>query len=303
MFNLSKARRLGAAAVFAALAFAAPAHAGQYRVSLAFRVILPPDQPHLAGEERSITPGDTVMTARLGWFHTATVANDVRIEIAGVDETITPSSLLLRTIRATGGDLSTLSKQARIFCGELRTNQVANTAGALTLGLTSLATRVARQRRFCVVDTDADSRFDHAFLVGAKRSEDQHMVEIAPTPYSEARNQPSGPEDRIEIRYSGGSLLGRANFPVNFIIGGNRQVIAEMLTGDERGIVRTRANPNFRSDRIPVTLDIGSARLTVLAFDSQTKTARIRYDHDFRMTPVAVTFPAQTIYVYIPSSR
>jgi len=300
MSRSRKKRRGRLAALFVLLAAAAPAQAGQYRVGLAGMVILPAEAPNAAGSERRLMPGDTVMRAPLGWFHTAAIAEDVTVEIAGVSETITPLSQLWAVISRRGGDLSSLAEGAPIFCGELRTNAVAAVASSLTLGLSSVATRVARQRRFCLVDSDSDGRFDRAFLVGAKRAPDQIMVPITPVAYREARNVPIGEGNHIEIGYSGGGLLGSANFPVGFYVGGVRQPIDLMLTGDGRGIVRTSAAPNFRSRRIPMAVTIGSAQVTVLAFDSQSKGATIRYDRDFQWTPVSVSYRPQTIYVYVP---
>jgi hypothetical protein len=299
MLKFMKARGRALAAMTMALAAAAgPAHAGQYRVEVSGVVILPSEEPHAAGTERNVAPGDILMRAPLGWADAATVREDVSLEIAGLRETIAAGSLLHGVTSARGGDLAGLPEGRRIYCGEQRVNAIGAVAGIATFGLTNIGSRVARVRRFCLADLDADGRFERAFLVGAKRAADQHMVEIAPVPYEAAANLPMGPGNFVQVRYGAGGLLGNPLIFVDYYLGNILQPIDALYTGDGRGAVRTRAATAFRTT--PRQFAIGPAQFAVLSFDRETKAARIRYERDFELTPVNVGYRAQTIYVYVP---
>lgn len=296
MFKLIQAR--GLALMGVALATASPAYAEQYRVEVSGTVILPPEETHAPGLERAIAPGDIVMRAPLGWADAATIRQDVSLEIAGLRETIPAGALLSGITSARGGDLAGLPEGRRIYCAAQSINAVGAVAGIATFGLTNIGSRVARVRRFCLADLDSDGRFERAFLVGAKRSADQHMIEIAPLAYEAERNRPMGPGDFVQVRYGAGGLLGNPLIFVDYYLGNILQPIDALYTGEGRAMVRTRAATAFRTT--PRQFEIGPARFTVLSFDRETKAARIRYERDFALTPVNVGFAAQTVYVVVP---
>lgn len=130
------------------------------------------------------------------------------LEIAGLRETIPAGALLFGAASARGGNLASLLHDARIYCGGMRVNAIGAAMGA-TFGLTNIGSRVARIRRFCLVDTDAGGRFDPAFL-GARRADDQHMIEIAPVPCLAMRDTPIGPGNFVQVRFGTGGLLRNA---------------------------------------------------------------------------------------------
>lgn len=297
MFKLIQIYGLGFAAM-ASVAAAVPARAEQYRVATSGIVILPSEETHAPGLERAIAPGDILMRAPLGWADAATIRQDVSLEIAGLGETISSASMLSGVTSARGGDLAGLPEGRRIYCGEQRVNAVGAVAGIATFGLTNIGSRVARVRRFCLVDGDADGRFERAFLVGAKRAADQHMIEIAPVPYEAMRNHPIGPGDFVQVRFGAGGLLGNPLIFVDYYRGNILQPIDALYTGEGRAMIRTRAATAFRTT--PRGFAIGPAQFTMLSFDRETKAARVRYERDFALTPVDVGFAAQTIYVVVP---
>ncbi len=297
MFKLIEARGLGLAAL-ALIAAAAPAQAEQYRVAVSGTVILPSEETHEAGAERAIVPGDILMRAPLGWGDAATVREHVSLEIAGLRETISPGSVLQGATSARGGDLAALPEGRRIYCAAQSVNAIGAAMGVATFGLTNIGSRVARVRRFCLVDGDADGRFERAFLVGAKRAPDQQMVEIAPVPYEAAQNRPIGPGSFVQIRYEAGGLLGNPLIFIDYYLTNVLQPIDALYTGEGRDAVRSRAATAFRTT--PRGFAIGPAQFTVLSFDRETKAARIRYERDFALTPVNVGFAPQTVYVVVP---
>jgi hypothetical protein len=297
MFKLIHSRGLALLGV-ALIAAASPAYAGQYRVETSGAVILPPEETHASGEERAVVPGDIVMQAPLGWADAATLSQDVSLEIAGLRETIRAGALLSGITSARGGDLAGLPEGRRIYCAPQSVNAVGAVAGIATFGLTNIGSRVARVRRFCLVDVDSDGRFERAFLVGAKRSADQHMIEIAPLAYDAAANRPMGPGNFVQVRFGAGGILGNPLIFVDYYLGNIPQPIDSLYTGEGRAMIRTRAATAFRTT--PRQFAIGPAQFTVLSFDRETKAARIRYERDFELTSVNVGFAAQTVYVVVP---
>jgi hypothetical protein len=301
MLLLSKARGLAAVAALALSTVAAPASAAKYQVATSGMVILPSEAPQAAGLERTVTPGEVLLRAPLGWADAALVSQDVVLEIAGVRETIVSGAYLFGTTSARGGDLATLGSDARIYCGAQSVNAIGAAMGMATFGLSNIATRVARVRRFCLVDADADNRFERAFLEGTKRADDQHMIEIAPVPYEAARNRPMGPGNFVQVRYAAGGLIGTSQVFVDVYVGNAMQGIDAIYTGGGRSPVRSRAMTGFRT--APRPFQIADARFTVLSIDPETKAARIRHESDFALTPFSLSYRPQTVYVYVPSSR
>lgn len=297
MFKLFQARGLALMGVALAAA-AAPAHAGQYRVETSGAVILPSEETHAPGLERAVAPGDILMRAPLGWADAATISREVSLEIAGLRETIPAGALLSGVTSASGGDLAGLPEGRRIYCAAQSVNAVGAVMGVATFGLTNIGSRVARVRRFCLADLDSDGRFERAFLVGAKRSADQHMIEIAPLAYESERNRPMGPGNFVQVRFGAGGLLGNPLIFVDYYLGNILQPIDALYTGEGRAAVRTRAATAFRTT--PRQFAVGPAQFTVLSFDRETKAARIRYEQDFALTPVSVGYAAQTVYVVVP---
>jgi hypothetical protein len=297
MLKAIRARGLALAALVM-VAAAAPAHAGQYRVEVSGAVILPSEESHAPGLERAIAPGDILMRAPLGWADSATIGQDVPLEIAGLRETIPAGAPLSGITSARGGDLAGLPEGRRIYCAAQSVNAVGAVMGVATFGLTNIGSRVARVRRFCLVDLDSDGRFERAFLVGAKRADDQHMIEIPPLPYEAMRNHPIGPGNFVQVRFGAGGLLGNPLIFVEYYLGNIPQPIDALYTGEGRAMIRTRAATSFRTT--PRQFAIGPAQFTILSFDRETKAARIRYERDFELTPVNVGFAAQTVYVVVP---
>jgi hypothetical protein len=168
---------------------------------------MPPQVARQAGEERSVVPGDVVLTAPLGWLSAAILSQPVEVEIAGARESFGAGAMLLHALEARGGDLAQLPAAVRTYCGEERLSSARVAASALALGVSDLATRLRRNTRFCLVDSDKDDRFDRAFLVGTRRDEDRRMVTIAPTPLEIRINHPLGEGDRLEVMYGEAGLL------------------------------------------------------------------------------------------------
>jgi hypothetical protein len=76
-----------------------------------------------------------------------------------------------------------------------------------------------------------------------------------------------------------------------------------MLTGGMGSILHNPARTRIRPGRLPQQMWIGTARLTIVAFEEATKQATVRYERDFLPPPVIFTAQPQTTYIYVPSVR
>ena len=84
----------------------------------------------------------------------------------------------------------------------------------LTLGLSQLGARLAKETRLCLIDSDSNGDFDKAFLVGLKKKEDRFVVDMAPVPYTSHINAPMGENSYMEVVFYDGGMLNGANFQI-----------------------------------------------------------------------------------------
>jgi hypothetical protein len=278
---------------------AAQADDGRYQVALKSLMILEPEQAPAKGEERAIAPGDVLYKAAIGWADTATSSQDIKVTVAGVTDEIQAGTLLHRAENARGGDLKSLAQKAKIYCGPQRANAAKSIASAMTLGLSSLASRVAKATQLCLVDSDGDAAFDKAFLVGLKKASDRKMVELSPIAYDAQENRRHGEQSYVELSYHDGALLIGPNFKLKVMLDGAAQdlkaIHTELPAKKRSSVVRA-----IELGAMPQHFDVGPAYFTVTYLDHKTKAARIRYDYEMVATPVALEYRPQTIYVYVP---
>lgn len=268
------ARRLACA--FAALACApllVAAGPRNYRVTVAPSVILPPEQLVARGTERTVRQDDILVRARLGWLNAATLDQDVTLTIAGESATLSSGTILLGAL-ASGGDLDTLPSGFQVYCAEERYNSGRGVANMLTLGLAAAGQRVRPNSRFCLVDSDADARFDGAFLVGTRRAEDRQMHEVAPAAYRAEVNMPMRGENEIQVSYSQGRNNARPTLRTQIVQEGRRQSFYSIVTLAGPGtLLHTSPSVRLRPNRAPQKVLAASAAFTLLDFDATTGAA------------------------------
>ena len=280
----------------------APAPSGKSYVALTLpQVLLPPAQPIAAGTERVLQPGDTLFAAHTGFMMAATLDQDMSLSIAGKAASLPRGTLVLRSL-AGGGDIGTLPKGRSIYCADPQYDSSKGIASLLTLGLSSMGTRLAKTTQFCFVDTDSDKKFDRAFLVGTKRPEDRVTIDIQPTAFSSQLNMPTPGGAEVSFVYRGQRLLAGPGFELRYSgAAGNLAGIRHM--GEDGKLALTRSLVGIKLDKLPQTITLATAKVTVLSVDPATRAARVRIDQDIRLTPFKLTYTPQTIYVYVPRSR
>ena len=121
----------------------------------------------------------------MGWLFHGKVNEAVEFEIAGLNIEIAPEESLRKALEFSGGDLSRFGEDATAYCQRERHDSLKGLAALATLGLSDLGSRISKETQACLVDSDLDGSFDHAFLVGLKREEDFLAVPIDAAAYQE----------------------------------------------------------------------------------------------------------------------
>jgi hypothetical protein len=262
------------------------------------QVLLPPAEPIAPGTERVLQPGDTLFSARTGFLLAATLDQDMTLAIAGKDATLPKGTILVRSF-AGGGDIRTLPKGRSIYCADPQYDAGRGIASLLTLGLSNLGTRLSKTTQFCFVDTDSDKRLDRAFLVGTKRPEDRVTVEVQPTGYTAQFNMPTPGDAAVSFVYRGQRLLAGPLFELRYS-GAAGNIASIRHVGEKGKLATTKSTVGIKFDKLPQTITLATAKVTVLSIDPETRAARVRVDQDIRLTPFSLTYTPQTIYVYVP---
>lgn len=264
-------------------------------------VILKPIDPPAIGSERTVKEGDVVFRAPLGWFHHAVSDQDITARIIDLDWTIPKGSFLQSVAGMSGGNLSSLPKTAKTYCDAPKQDTVKGLMHSLTLGLSQLGARIAKETRLCVIDSDGNGDFDKAFLVGLKKKEDRFVVDIAPVPYTPHINAPMGENSFMEVVFYDGGMLNGANFQIRVSINGQMaglSGIRAFAPAKPTTLTYVNSQQDIKSKKLPYPMTFGPAQLTVTALDKLAKTATIRVDRNLSWTPLIPVYPPQVIYVY-----
>jgi hypothetical protein len=282
-------------------AVAAPASVPAYRIMSSTPLVLLDATDAPPAGLRTAMAGELILKAPVAYAEVAFVAASREVVVADVAEKLEPTQRLSR-VTAKGGDLQTLGPTAAIYCAEWRQTQKPSIAAALTLGLTDIGKRLSRETQLCLVDGDADGQFERAFLIGTKLDADRHMVAIAPLAYRTAKDEPIA-DSAVGIYYRKGALLQGAILSMEMQVEGRPMGVASYM-------LKTAAMPKprfFAAERgvkasaYPKAIDFGAAALSIESFDPVSKAIGVRVVRDFERAEAALSFPVQTIYIYIPA--
>ena len=280
---------------------AAPAGPKPFTALTTGMVMLAPENPGVVGTERTMRENDEIFRARLGWFASATIAAGVTAHIADADWAIPQTALLQRAIVFAGGDLADQPRGSIVYCDTPKAGLAKGLLNGITLGLSQLAARFAKETQLCVMDSDANGDFDRAFLVGLKKPEDRKTVTITPVGYTTASDRPVDGDSYVHVRYLDGGLLSGPSLAMDARVGGVAQGLAgiTMRAGAAQSLpVFVPASQSVKLKKLPQSMRFGAAALTVTAVDPVAKTATVRLDSNFAWTPVRFRYPVQTIYIY-----
>jgi len=258
-------------------------------------VALPPSPPLL---ERTVAPGDVMLEQDVRVPRAARVEAPVALDMAGERIDVTPDTVL-EAVTLDGPPAEALGPVRAAYCVRPKVDiakvSAKAVASAVAFGLFGGMMRTGMDPRMCLLDRDADGRFDTAVHLGAKRKADLRPVTMAPTPYRLETNIAPAADvaDRVRVLYEGpkGSS-DRGLLRVQVHIGDDWKNASWLKRGVE-------------ARSLPATVSIvGGARLTIAAIDPTSGEARVRIDQPFD-TPPPLADPnvRVPIYVYGPSYR
>ena len=266
---------------------------GTYDVRLSPRMIVPPKEPHARGERRKLLPGELAFHAPLGWLFHGRTTQDVAANIGGIDLKITKGEILRQAVAWGGGDLDRFPSDSTVYCQRAKANFVQQTLSALTLGLSDLATSVAKESQFCLRDTDLDGKFDHAFLEGLKRPEDRLTVAIEPVNYAHFSVEDDAGIDEgdyIQVRMAQTAGLFGRSMVTEVYLDGASQAINGIYTfqpfSEQRffsGVTQKIPGKDY-----PAVMIFGNAAMRVHSYDKTSKEPDVEYITDFNYSPLTL---------------
>lgn len=218
------------------------------------------------------SPGQIVSTSAIGGPDSAILAVDIVLDWKGEQRRFARGDV----IRASGATGVPNVPEA-IFCEPEHAGSTAKAlTGQLAFGLVGALRATKLDTRYCLFDADEDSKFDHAFLVGAKGAA-RAPFSIAPAEYGLIEGRRLADDAVLRLRYAG-----PADTP---------DALAFDL--EAYGFGMQREVPHARRYVPIITLPnyavIGSAVVTVLTYDRKTRVATLRMERD--LAPGHIVLP------------
>jgi hypothetical protein len=256
------ARRVAAGLILPLTIAAAPA---EHRAGGPPLRLLPAATP--AGE-RVVTSGAVVATAMLGRPDAAILVGPVAVAQGSERRTLARGTVLAATkVAGLPGDID------QVFC-ERPEGQPAT--GQMLFGLDPLAPPATPDMRFCLIDADEDSFFDHALLLGPKGA-GKPPAAIPKVEFGLIPGAPIGGDALVRLRYVGASE--------------DRKSVAFDLEVFGYGRMRTMAGARHDVSivRLPAQATIAGAVVTVLSYDAKADAATIIINRD--LAPGHIVLP------------
>lgn len=259
-----RARRAAMTMAFIVMATAAPVGSTPLRDPAAvgtppLRLIVAPSPQ---GVQR-VLPGAVIARAVIGRPDAVVLGADIALDWRGARRILSAGQILhAETIY--GGP----AEQA-MFCEDERRGSVGKAlTGQMLWGLVAALQPTALETRYCVYDEDADGRFDHAMLLGARGKTGRAPFPIPAAVYQLIEGLPLGGDSIIRLRYAGAA--------------GAPQSVSVDTEVQGFGRMREVATPRSRIalTRLPARATIAGAVVTILDYDRATGEATLRIDHE-----------------------
>lgn len=212
---------------------------------------------------QQVSPGAIVSAASIGRPDSVILAGDLALDWKGEQRRFARGDVL-RASGATG----VAGVPEAVFCeSEQKASLGTALTGQLAFGLVGALRPTKLTTRYCLFDRDADGRFDHAVLIGAK-GKGRSPFGIAPLEYGMIEGQRLASDALLSLRYAGPA--------------GSADSIAFDLEAFGFGTLREVPEPRhfIPISKLPQKAVIGAGVLTVLAYNPETRVATVRMDHD-----------------------
>ena len=218
------------------------------------------------------SPGQIVSTAIIAKPDSVILAGDIVLDWKGEQRTFARGDVI-----QAGGETGVAGVPQDIFCEAMHEGSVGKVlTGQLAFGIVGALRPTHLNTRYCLFDADKDSKFDHAFLVGAK-GEGRAPFAIPPVEYGRIEGRRLADDSVARLRY-----VGPADTP---------GMIAFDLEAFAIGTMRTvpHARTFVSITKLPNYAIVGAAVVTVLTYNPKSRVATIRMDHD--LAPGHIVLP------------
>ena len=212
---------------------------------------------------QEVSPGAIVSNAVINKPDSVILAGDIVLDYKGEQRTFARGEV----IRA-GGATGVAGVPDAIFCEAVHKASVGKVlTGQLAFGVVGALRPTHLDTRYCLFDADKDSKFDHAFLIGAKGA-GRAPFAIPPVEYGLIEGRRLSDDSVARLRYVGPA--------------GSSDTIAFDLEAFAIGKLRDVPHSRYYVPigKLPAYAIIGVAVVTVLTYDPTTRVATIRMDHD-----------------------
>ncbi|MGY4397480.1 hypothetical protein ACVWZA_002674 [Sphingomonas sp. UYAg733] len=243
--------------------------AADYKIGAPPLRMLPSLTP--AGEQK-VMPGTIVAMSVLGRPDAAILVTPIALDQSGEKRAFGRGSVVAAaSVPGLPGD------PQRVFCEEGREGAIGKVmTGQMLFGLVGALRPTKLDTRYCLIDADGDSWFDHAFLVGAK-GKSKLPFAIPKAEYGLIEGLPLGGESVVRLRYVGsGGEKGSVSFDL-----------------EASGFGRMRALPGARHTvstvKLPAHDIIAGAVITLLAYDAKSGEATVIMNRD--LAPGHIVLP------------
>ncbi len=221
---------------------------------------------------QQVSPGAIVSTSAIHKPDSVILAGDIVLDHKGEWRTFSRG-----TVIQAGGPTGVTGAPEAIFCEAIHGASIGKVlTGQLPFGVIGALRPTQLNARYCLFDADQDSKFDHAFLVGAKGAGAAPFA-IPPVGYGVFKGKRLADDSVARLRYAGPA--------------GTPDMIAFDL--EAFAIGKLRKVPHARTfipiTKLPAYGIIGVAVVTVLKYDPETRVATIRMDHD--LAPGQIDLP------------
>jgi len=228
-------------------------------------------------------PEELMWRAGLGVEEVAALADSVSVEAGGMSRAFNQTTPLWRAEAREG--IAGQPLKGRLYCGvRFRKGAPDLSEKADVIFRTSM--RATSEPRLCLLDEDSDGVFDHGVAVGRLKS-GPAIVSIPAARYEQVKNLPL-PDISVQFRPIKGGALQGPQISFDAFIGDRRLIAAAMhmlpRTGTEYR--RVYSERSIKSSSYPAVLPYGDMSVTVLAYDSSTRTVTARLDQGFYWSPV-----------------
>jgi hypothetical protein len=261
---------------------AAPLPLGPYRVELPTVILLPAGPG--PGEERTLSPGDSILVGRIGLASAAILSAPIDIVVAG-ERVRARAGAVLMGVHARGGALANL-RDPRIFCQQPYVPARHYGPGYERPGNDL---RFPYTIQACFVDRDGDSRLDFAFMAGTGWPEDRAAVPLPQIPYQLRTDISFGDDTQVRLVYVQAALFSAAKLNMQILSGDENVGLTRVrLLGDDGRPHWTDGSQTLSGSSYPRTIGFGQAQVEVLAYDAQARSARVRLVRGFQRSEIVI---------------